>query len=83
VRARDTQSGAHEAQMHAYRSLGPSARVALAAQMSDDARSTTRGGIGARHPDYDAAEVEFALRRLLLGDDLFRAAWPDVPLLAP
>jgi hypothetical protein len=83
MRARDTQAAAHAAQLRAYRLLGPSARVALAAQMSDDARSTTRSGIRARHPGYSPSEVEFALRRLLLGDDLFRAAWPDEPLLTP
>ncbi len=83
MKPEDTETDAHRAQLRAYRALAPSARVALAAQMSDDARSTTRGGIRARNPDYSASEVELALRRLLLGDDLFRAAWPDRPLLTP
>jgi hypothetical protein len=58
-------------------------RVALAVQMSEDARAITMAGIRARHPEYAPAEVEHALFRLVLGDRLYRAAWPDRPLLAP
>jgi hypothetical protein len=55
----------------------------LAATLSADTRRLTRAGIRARHPDYTDDEVELAIRRLLLGDDLFRRAWPTRPLLAP
>jgi len=39
-------------------------------------------GIRARHPDYGDEQVTWALRRLRLGDDLLRQAWPDAPLVA-
>lgn len=51
--------------------------------MCDEAREIAQAGIRARHPGYSAAEVRWALFRLLLGDDLFRAAYPGRPLLAP
>jgi hypothetical protein len=80
---RDTTPDAHEAQLRWLRRLTPSARVELAVAMSEDTRAVARAGIAARHPDYSSTEVAFALSRLLLGDDLFRRAWPDAPLLAP
>jgi hypothetical protein len=51
--------------------------------MSEDVRALALAGISARHPEYDPDEVVFALWRLILGDDLFRRAWPAAPLLPP
>lgn len=79
----DTDPEAQEAQFAFWRRLGPEGRASLAAQMSDDVRTMAREGIRARHPDYTEAEAEFALRRMLLGDALFRAAWPLAPVLDP
>lgn len=69
--------------MECYRRMTPGQRVALAAQMSEDVRAIAAAGIHARHPEYTREDVEHALRRLTLGDDLFRRAWPRAPLLAP
>jgi len=46
-------------------------------------RELTRAGIRFRHRNYTEDELELALRRILLGDDLFRRARPASPLLAP
>jgi hypothetical protein len=46
-------------------------------------RETARAGIRSRHPDYDDARVQMAWRRLVLGDDLTRKAWPDRELVDP
>lgn len=83
MRSRDTSLAAHEAQMECYRRMTPAARVAAAAEMSEDTRAIAAAGIRARHPMYSGSEVRHALLRLLLGDDLFRRAWPHAPLLPP
>jgi hypothetical protein len=83
VRPRDTDAAAYEAQIQAYRRMGSEARVRLAAEMSEDARSISLAGIRARHPEYDDAHVRRALFRLLLGEDLVRAMWPGEALVAP
>jgi hypothetical protein len=83
MRPRDTTVESHEAQLQAYRRLGAAGRARLAARLSSDMRELTRAGIRARHGDYSEEDVELALRRILLGDDLFRRAWPSRPLLAP
>ena len=83
MRPSDTTPESHAVQMAIYRRLGPEGRLALADRLSMDVRAFARSGIRARHPEYSDGEVEQALRRLLLGDDLFRRAWPRQPLLAP
>lgn len=83
MRPRDTTPESHQAQLQAYRRLGAGGRARLAAQLSAATRELTRAGIRARHPAYSEEEVELAIRRLLLGDELFRRAWPGRPLLAP
>jgi len=80
---RDTTPASHEAQLEAYRRLGATGRVTLAARLSDDVRELTRAGIRARNPGYTDEQVDLALRRVLYGDALFLRAWPAGPLLAP
>jgi len=83
VRPRDTSPDGHEAQLRAYRRLGPAGRARVAGKLSAETRELTRAGIRARHPEYGDEEVESALRRILLGDELFRRAWPALPMLSP
>jgi len=51
--------------------------------MSDDVRALALAGIRARHADYTREQAALALARLLLGDETYRRAWPDAPLLPP
>ena len=69
--------------LEVYRAMSPERRVAIAAAMSEELREVAAAGIRVRHPDYDEAHVRWALHRLRLGDETFRAAWPDAPLVAP
>lgn len=57
-------------------------RLRMTIQLSEDVREISRCGIRARHPGYSPQEVEWALRRLILGAALFHAAWPAAPMLA-
>lgn len=79
----DTEAAANGRQVAIYRAMPPAQRVALAVEMSEEAAAVAAAGIRARHPDYDEAQVQSALRRLRLGDDLVIAAWPRQPLVAP
>ncbi len=81
--ATDTTAEALAVQTAIYRRMTGTQRAALADEMSMAARRITLTAIRQRHPEYDEAQTTFALFRLLVGDDLFRRAWPDAPLLAP
>lgn len=58
-------------------------RSVLAAEMSAATRAIAVESIQRRHPEYDEHQTRMALYRLLVGDDLFRHAWPGEALLAP
>lgn len=81
--ARDTSIEAAEVQLSVFRRMTPSRRVELALEMSERAFATTAAGIRSRHGDYTDDDVEWALKRVRVGDPLFGAAWPDAPLLDP
>ena len=77
------EAEAAAAQIRILRGLSRERRLKLCLEMSEAARELSRCGIRDRHPEYSAAEVEWALRRMVLGDELFGAAWPEAPRLAP
>jgi hypothetical protein len=83
MRPLDTTPDAHAVQLAFYRRLGPARCLELAVRMSEEVREITADGIRARHPEYDEAQVRWALFRLLHGDVTFRAAWPRAPVLDP
>jgi hypothetical protein len=67
---RDTSAAAYEVQFAAFRRLTPSERAVVALQMSEEARALAAGGLRQRSPQAGQAEIEAALRRLLLGREL-------------
>ena len=70
-------------QLAVYKRMAPGRRGEVALEMSVAARELALAGIRLRHPGYSVEQAKLALFRLLLGDDLFRRAWPNAPLLAP
>lgn len=76
LRAHDTHPDAHEAQLSAYRRMGPERRAELALELSDAMRELARDGIRRRHPDYAPGDVARALVVLLHGVDVARRVWP-------
>lgn len=80
---RDTTPDAAAVQTAIYRRMTTDQRTRAAAEMSAMTRAITLENIRARHPEYDAHQAQMALYRLLVGDELFRRAWPAEPLLAP
>ena len=82
-RSRDTTAKADEVQLAVLRRMTVAQRTSLANQMSTAARETTLAAIKARHPDYSEEHARWALFRVVVGDDLFKRAWPRAPLVAP
>jgi len=79
----DTSADARDVQREIYRRLGGAERVAIAFRLNALVRETTMAGIRRRHPSYADAEVRAAFRRLILGDDLTRKAFPYQELVDP
>ena len=72
----DTSAQAREIQVEIYRRMTPSHRVALALELSEEARALTVSGIRARHPGWTDSRVAEACRERLLGTDLARQLAP-------
>jgi hypothetical protein len=66
----DTSAWAARKQRTVFRLMTPSTRVALAFQMSEEARGLAADGLRDRRPDATEAELDVALRRLMLGAEL-------------
>jgi hypothetical protein len=76
MRSRDTHREALDVQCAALRRLGPARRVELAFEMSEQARAVSIQGAIAREPGLTPEAARQRLLRRLLGDALYRAAWP-------
>lgn len=83
MKALDTSYDADQVQLQLLRKAGHSARLEMACALSEGVRQLTRAGIAGRHPEYSTEDVELALRRVVLGDELFQVAWPGAPLRSP
>ena len=63
--------------------MGEAGRFAATFRLIALARQASVEGIRGRHPDYTEEQVRLAFARLVLGDDLARAVWPDRPPVDP
>jgi hypothetical protein len=79
----DTSPEVEEILYERLRRMTPSQRFVQEVELCKVERQFMRAGIRMRHPDYDADQVEMALARLLWGDELYRKARPQWPLLEP
>ncbi|HUU43742.1 MAG TPA: hypothetical protein VMX57_08180 [Planctomycetota bacterium] len=77
-RVTDTSPEARRVQLEALRRLGVEGRLKATCALNRLTRELTKTGIRDRHPDYTEEQVEFALRRIMLGEKLFREVYPDV-----
>ncbi|MGH3451884.1 MAG: hypothetical protein ACRDQW_14435 [Haloechinothrix sp.] len=83
MRRADTPPESHRRLIEVYRHMDPAHRVDLAVEMSEEVWELAADGVRGRHPDYDRQAVIWALRRMRLGDRLFRQVWPDAPVVVP
>ncbi len=83
MRSADTSEEAARIQLEIYRRMPPGRRLELAFELSALSRRLVFEGIRQRHPDYTDEQVRLSGFRLLLGHDLFRAAYPGSPELTP
>lgn len=74
----DTSLEAVRVQHAIYRRMPPEQRLRLAFEMTASVRALTAAGIRARHQDYTEREVQLAVIRLTLGEELFRHVYPGV-----
>jgi len=74
----DTHPEAARMQFEILRRIGPEGRARLTLEMSENMLAVAASGVRSRHPEYDEGQVQWAVKRIMLGDDLFMKAYPGV-----
>lgn len=77
---KDTTLEAARVQFSILRKIGMEGRARMAIELSDGLRSIIESGVRQRHPDYDENLVRLAVLRIVIGEELFRQAYPDIEI---
>ncbi len=79
----DTSVEAEKKQIEILREMGPEKRLMNSISLAQTARKLMAAGIKLRHPDYSEDQVRLATIRLVLGEMLFEAVYPEARDLTP
>jgi hypothetical protein len=77
IKMRDTARDAERKQIEILIRMGPEGRLRAAIELSRISRKLLREGVQKRHPDYDERQIRLETIRLILPEELFRAAYPN------
>ena len=73
----DTSREADDVARRSLRELGGKGRGRMVCELSDALRRVVTAGVRSRHPEYDERQLNLAVQRIWLGDDLFSRVHPD------
>lgn len=73
----DTTREAAKKQIEILSRVGPEGRLRAAVELSRISRMLLREGVRKRHPDYEERQIRLETIRLILPEELFRAAYPN------
>lgn len=76
----DTTPEAFRVYVEGLRRLSPDKRARMVVQLSDTIRATALAGVRKRHPEYDEQQVQYAVLRLMVGEDVFHQMFPHVKI---
>ncbi len=74
--ALDTSLEAARVQAAIFQRMTGEQRVKMAFEMSEAARRAALAGVRQRHPEYTPRQVQLAVYRMELGEELFHLAFP-------
>ena len=72
----DTSLEVIRIQHEIYRRMPAERRLKMAFEMTASMRKVSAEGVRSRHPEYTPRQVELAVIRMMIGEDLFRRAYP-------
>lgn len=73
----DTSRSAEKKQIEILRRIGPENRLRAAVELSRISRTMLSEGVRKRHPEYTERQVRLETIRMILPEELFRAAYPQ------
>jgi predicted component of type VI protein secretion system len=75
----DTHPKMEALQIELWRQASPTRKMNMLAQLNSSARMLALAGLRAQYPQADEAELRRRLASLLLGEDLARKVYGDLP----
>lgn len=79
----DTLLEIERIQLEILRKMEPEKRLKLAFQLLETEKKLLIEGIRIRHPEYSEKEINMALKRIFLGDELFERVYPEAKEIKP
>ncbi|MBW1999805.1 MAG: hypothetical protein JRJ29_17820 [Deltaproteobacteria bacterium] len=79
----DTTVEAEKKQIEIFRKMSPEKRLINSISLAQTSRRLLAAGVRMRHPEYTDDQVRLATIRLILGDTLFAAVYPEGKELRP
>jgi hypothetical protein len=77
----DTPPDVEQRQIEAWRGMTPAEKISLVVRMTANVRQLALAGIRRRYPNAPPREQQLRLLQLLYGDELARAAFPELDRL--
>jgi hypothetical protein len=77
----DTPPEIEQRQIEAWRRMTAAEKLALVARMSANVRQLALAGVRRRYPNASPREQQLRLAQVMLGDELARAAYPEIESL--
>jgi hypothetical protein len=81
MRPADTSADAWRVQIGLLRKMSPEARFRLSAELSDFVRAACEAGVRAQYPDASEREVFWRIAERILGRDLCRKVYGNLPTM--
>jgi hypothetical protein len=77
---KDTTLEAYRFLIQVWRRLGPEGRLRVSFEASNRLHELSAAGVRRRHPSYSDDQMQLAVTKLMLGEEVFRKLLPDMEI---
>ncbi len=71
----DTTEKASKVQVEIFRNMRPEQRLIIGFELSNTAVELLKAGIKLSHPEYSETDIDMALKKLILPEDLYKKVY--------
>jgi len=71
----DTTEKAQKVQVEIFRNMRPEQRLIIGLELSNTALELLKVGIKLSHPEYSETEIDMALKKLILPEELYKKVY--------
>jgi len=83
MRKLDTHSKVEKVRLRIFRKMEPEKKLELSFMLCELVKAFLKEGVKNRHPEYSDDEIELAVQKILLGEELFKKVYPSAKNISP